>query len=331
MCPRWEGIDHPCHVDDAAAVRQTTTATGVTFPHPTLSPVHGTPATAAILKLRKELHANACAIHTALGGGNNRHLGLAMNDITCIARAGVAPDAPVHPGPAPTIPAGATQHQIAEANRQHDRDIENHCVCHAAKEELKKQILAAVDNKCVTTPEGDEFGCADVTSCQLLNHLQNTCATMTPDDIETNQNSLTLPWNIDQPIENLWERITKAQSVAAQAQEPAMDATAIRLTATVLESTGVFQCTLDVWRNKPEANKTKPIFKTHFSTENKEQLHKLTAKTAGCHGAHEAKTKPSPVTPSQHPASCRKDATITDRKGGSTAVVAARQWRFPTP
>jgi hypothetical protein len=72
-----------------------------------------------------------------------------------------------------------------------------------------------------------------------------------------------------------------------------------------LENTGVFESVLELWRLKPEADKTMDNFKKHFRTENKAQLAKRPAQTAGCHGAHAASSvSPSVIRISTPPAPC---------------------------
>jgi hypothetical protein len=74
------------------------------------------------------------------------------------------------------------------------------------------------------------------------------------------------------------------------------DGAAICLTITDLENTGVFESAFELWRLKPEADRTMDNFKKHFCTINKARLAKLTAQTAGYHGAHAASSVSPSVT-----------------------------------
>jgi hypothetical protein len=64
----------------------------------------------------------------------------------------------------------------------------------------------------------------------------------------------------------LFIRIRDAQRLAAKANEPITDGAAIRLTIMALDNTGVFESDLELWRLKPEADKTMDNFKKHFCT-----------------------------------------------------------------
>lgn len=267
------------------------------FPTPVLTPVIGVPNLQSIRTLRRELYANARAIPTTLGGGANGHLALIMPDADYLARAGVAFPAPAHPGGLPAHAAAATTAQITQTNRTYDATLAACGLYTTVREELKKQLLAAVDHKYLKQLEDDVFGYADVTPQAMLVHLQTTYGAVTQDDIEKNRNLLSAPWNPDDSIEDLWTRILHCQSYATAAQEPIPDAAAIRLILNVLEKTGIFTDALAVWRRKPEADHTLANFKAHFTAENKERVRVLTAQTAGFHGANAASGMQPSTTP----------------------------------
>ena len=49
------------------------------FKHPTLTRIHGEPTFESIKRLHKEVMANAQTVHSDLGGGVHRHLGLTLS------------------------------------------------------------------------------------------------------------------------------------------------------------------------------------------------------------------------------------------------------------
>lgn len=211
----------------------------LSFPHPVLTPIVGAPTNKTNRLLKREVYANALDIHSTIGSGMNGHLGLVMPPATYLACAGVAWADPAHPGGLPVHPQGATGHQITEANRQYDANLVVHARFITVREELKKQIQAAVELRFLTTLEDADFGFADVTPEEMLLHLEVTYGTVTPDDIEANREGLSKEWNVDEPLENLWLRIHEAQQFATTAGEPITKATAIRLTLFAIEKTGI--------------------------------------------------------------------------------------------
>ena len=262
--------------------------TPLSFPTPVLTPIVGVPNLQSLRTLRRELYANARAIPTTLGGGANGHLALIMPNAAYLTRAGMAFPAPAHPGGLPAHTASASNAQIASTNRNYDALLVAYNMYITVREELKKQLLAAVEHKYLKQLEDDEFGYADITPQSMLVHLQTMYGAVTQDDIEKNRNLLSTPWNPDDSIEDLWARILHCQSYATAAQEPIPDAATIRLILGVLEKTGIFTDALAVWRRKPETDHTLANFKTHFTAENKERVRVLTAQTAGFHGANTA-------------------------------------------
>jgi hypothetical protein len=49
----------------------------------------------------------------------------------------------------------------------------------------------------------------------MLNHLKDTYGRVAPEDMEKNRNLLSVEWNSDEPIENIWLRIRDCQAFAA--------------------------------------------------------------------------------------------------------------------
>jgi hypothetical protein len=121
----------------------------------------------------------------------------------------------------------------------------------------------------------------------MLNHLKTTYGQISADDIEINRNLLSVEWNPDDPIENAWPRIRECQTFAVT------DGTAVRRTLTVFENTGAFANAVEKWREKNAIDQNLANFKTHFNFQNKERIRKLTAQTAGYHGANQANIVPA--------------------------------------
>ena len=116
----------------------------LTFPHPVLTPVNGPPTNSSLQLLKKELYANAMAIHSTRGGGHFGHLAIVMANADYTALTGQAFIAPIHPGNAPIHAVAATNAQIMETNRQFLADHSEHKLFLMVSQELKKQLLAAI-------------------------------------------------------------------------------------------------------------------------------------------------------------------------------------------
>ena len=292
-------------------------STSLTFPHPELTPIVGEPTTTSLRLLQKELYANARAIYSTRGGGANGHLRLLISDVAYLARTNNVPfDLPVHPGNAPVYAATATGVQIAETIRLFNQEIDDHRLFERVKSELKRMIIKSLDSRFLQVLEDIDFGFADVSPVAMLTHLQTTYGQVTPDDIEINRQLLSAEWNPDDPIENIWIRIRDCQAFALSI-EAISDNAAVRLTLAVFEQTGVFASAVEKWRREPLAEQTLPNFTLHFNFENKERLRKLTAQTAGYHGAHQANIVPA------SPATTTTTTAITAAAVAAAATAAA--------
>jgi hypothetical protein len=258
----------------------------LTFPHPLLTPLEGTPTNTSLQGLQKQLYANARAIHSTRGGGANGHLALVMPTIKYNARTYNPFIAPIHPGDAPLHLPAATSAQITETNRQFNQDLAEHTRYNTVAEELKKKILLAVPTRYLSILEDTDFGFAVVSSNEMLAHLKATYGIITNEEIESNRTQLATEWNPDEPIEDLWLRIQEMQRFATAANEPITDAAALRLTLIVFEKTGVFTTATEKWRDRAKVDWTMTNFKAHFNKANKERIRKLTAQTGGYHGTH---------------------------------------------
>jgi hypothetical protein len=195
-------------------------------------------------------------------------------------------------------PVNATGNQIIEINRQFERDIVDHQLFLTAREALKQQILLAVAFRYLQVLKDADMGFADVSLAAILNHLKSTYGTITPEGIEDNRSLLGSDWNPEDPIEDLWLRIKECQRFATAATEPIPNAAAICLILAALEKSGVFSSAVEKWRDKEPATQTLANFQSLSDFENKERLRKLTAKSAGYHGSHNADiiVPPSPGT-----------------------------------
>lgn len=264
------------------------TSTSITFPHPVLTQVIGTPSSQSIQTLKKELYANARAVHSTNGGGQNGHLGLIMPAADYLARTNMAFPPPAHPGAEPAILPGTPDIDAKRIIRQYESHLKIHETYNAVNEALKQQILLAVHRTYLASLDDAEMGFADVSAQNMLAHLVTRYGSVTGNDIELNRNRLSTTWDPDEPIENVWTRISEVQRYAIRAGIPIHDTAVITLTLAVFTKSGVLDWAIKTWRRKNEAEQTLDHFIEFFTDENKERKNDVTAATAGFHGANAA-------------------------------------------
>jgi len=152
------------------------------FPHPHLTTIIGTPTKL----LTKEIYANAHAIPSTQGSGKHGHLGFIMTAAAYLVLAGVAFQLPTHLGDSPNLAATATQYQLAEGICQYKATIAKLSLAITVCKELKKLILAAVNQPFLSRLDNDTFGFAQVLVTDMLTHLQTTYGTITCAKLESN-------------------------------------------------------------------------------------------------------------------------------------------------
>ena len=282
------------------------------FPFEALTPIVGKPTNTSLQLLQRQLFTNARAVTSPRGGGRHGHMAMLLTEADYVARTGVAFLVPEHPGPAPVPPANATAAQIAEALRVYNAAIADDDKYTRLSAELTAQIIAAVNASYLSALEDPDFGFSDVTPLAMLTHLQTKYGTMTPEELETNRAALLEPWNFDDPIEDLWKKLENIKRVADLGKAPITDVTIITLTLAMIEKTGLLATTTEKFRLRPLAEWTMEIFQAEFELGNQERIRKLTAGSAGYHGAHNAtSTVPHPLaTPIAAAASSPATAAI---------------------
>jgi hypothetical protein len=154
----------------------------------------------------------------------------------------------VHPGASPAHAASATAPQITETTHRFAQDQFNHRLHTTVSQELRKQIIAAVESKYFAALYDGDFGLADVSAFALLQHLNGTYATIAPDDIERNRQQLSAIINTNDPLEDLWLRINTCKEYADIAGKAITDSTIIHLTLEVFDKTGVYDHACLAWR-----------------------------------------------------------------------------------
>ena len=295
------------------------------------------------------------------GGGLYGHLGAVMPAAKYLALPGaVAYNVPIHPGEQAPTAANATAIQISQANQAYDKALERFTTHNNVVVALKQLILAAVDDRYVSTLQHHRLRYAQVTVEALLAHLNNTYSEITPEVLEQNRSNIMAEWNPDDGIEMIFTCITAAHQFAeaAGAANVISEATAIYLALTAIENTGVFIEPCSDWRKHPAGEQSLANFVFDFTHAWKERDHCIIAKTAGYQAlltthTDDKENKSPPALPSKnkpdividtvemfycwshglgfnpkhtsHTCNTKKDghkddATIHNRKGGSTTI-----------
>ena len=191
------------------------------FPYPTIPPIVGQPGYDTIAEVHLQLNANAASVQSHLGDGT---LGLLYLTVTpavynTLSLTPFIP--PTNPGPEPNIPGNSlTGAVIADIRLQFDNASRLHRQYDRTDKALKQLLLGAVDNMFVRSLRNRHIGYANVTTLELLTHLYSTYAKISAADLEANTARMKLPYDVNLPIETMFDQIEDAVEFASAGNAP---------------------------------------------------------------------------------------------------------------
>ena len=180
------------------------------FLHNDLTKIIGRPSRPTLSNLKKELKANARRIHSTRGTGTHGHLRLCYTLANYNALPAVAATPwvdPVHPGAAPIIPPGTTGPNIQRILQEYANNLSQWQVYQHTDQALLLQCMQAINETYYKILEDAEEGYADLHLIDLLDHINDSYGTITPDDLQANEDSMNVPWSPEQPLEDLFNQV----------------------------------------------------------------------------------------------------------------------------
>lgn len=245
--------------------------TTLDFPHKELPKIEGKPTYLSLQSLKAKLIANAVSIHSSRGNGQLGHVQIVIGTAAYNQRANPAGgqandwDPPTYPGNLPTIPAGSTAAQISAITSEWQQRSKDFTTYNAVETNLKRMLLEAVDDDYVSSLSDDLFGFANVTTFEILQHLETNYGALDSDALSANLERLNEPWEPAETMEPLWKRTREVQAVADAGNEPISDGQLLIAIRKVLKASGVFELDMRDWDNKPAAQRTWAAFRTFFT------------------------------------------------------------------
>jgi hypothetical protein len=176
------------------------------------------PTPAAIHKLIAEVYANAGAVRTDLGGGQQGHLGLVMPEAEYLALPGAEPyEFPVQ---RPDIPDYSNAGNEAERDQWTKLYGNENCQYSEAQGlnlPLKAQLIQAVPIIYISTLQHPVFMFTNVSVLRILTFLKANYGAISTDNLGTNQEKLMAPWDPNTPIQTVFTTGEACRHFAADA------------------------------------------------------------------------------------------------------------------
>ena len=154
------------------------------FEYPELTRIHGEPKTASLIKIRNEMRTNAMTVPSELGGGTHGHLGLLCDAATYAAIPGTTPYIrPTTPGLL-IIPAGRTQHQIAQQQTHHAERLRVFREANNVERTLLQQLVKALDEEYLSAIRCTITNRITLPIAQVITHLLDTYGEVSPTELQ---------------------------------------------------------------------------------------------------------------------------------------------------
>jgi hypothetical protein len=239
------------------------------FQHPSLTKISGDPTYTSLAKLEKECKANGKSVRSTLGGGNQGHLGLVS---TALAYERSSPGVPFVRPDLPVLPALAesTAAQIADARHTYDDNMEIFKSCNLIERTIVQQINTALDEDVLADLIDDETGLLTGTVPEILQSLFDTYGAITPQSLAAAKAKLeTTTYNHSRPIVNIFTAINDYANMADAAEAAETTAQLINIGLIIITRSTIFSSDIRKWHDKPDADKTWPLFKDHFKAAQK--------------------------------------------------------------
>ena len=238
------------------------------------------PTHLTLTTLNRELNDYAMAQKSGRGGGNHGYLALLMTPAAYLALTTHAFDVPLYPGENPVHPPGANGPIITECNRAHLVNLTQFNAYRDVEMALKEMILTAVPKTFIHVLEDQLYGFSQVSTLQILTHLNTTYGKVTNQDLANNLEQMNRQWDPSALLEDLWTQIQVARNYAATTSA-ITDTNAVLAAEKNLLNSGVFNDAFDHWRIKLSADQTYENLMIHFNNADINRLHKKTIADAG--------------------------------------------------
>jgi hypothetical protein len=257
------------------------------FPHPSLPKVTGDPTLEDIKVIRWLVNTNAMSVASYEGGGRHGHLGIIMTHEEYFAIAVKVFPVPNNPGSSAAVVAGMTAAVIAETTRLHREPTQVYHTYHNVDQAIKKLIMESFDDAYLNALSDEIVGYANCTSLQLLIHLLTHYAMIAPTELTQNYERLNTPYDPNQPIETLFQKIQDARAFVEAGGQPYGAAMIVNVAYTIILNMGFFLDACRALQSRAISRKTWAQFKLDFATAHRAfRLTNQSAQQSGFHSAN---------------------------------------------
>jgi len=235
------------------------------FQYPTLTKIHGEPTAEALLKLIKELKANAHSVYSDLGGGRHRHLFLVLTPEQFNNISSTPFVRPEHPGPL-NLPDHATQALIRELKDIRNEKLRLFKEVNAVEATLIQQINTSIDGDFLQAIRNRISNTLEGPISNIIQHLLTNYGKITAQMLANKEDELRqLTYDPNLPMDFLFSKIDDLSEFASQAGAPYTDIQSMQKAYLLIQRTACFNQHITEWNRLPlEQRNTWFFFKQFF-------------------------------------------------------------------
>ena len=191
------------------------------FTHQDLTPLptDRKPTFEEINTLQKQASANARAIDSSRGSGKHGLLFLVTGKEKYRIIAGVNFHPPTKPATSFQIREGASNVEVQTAKSKYEAEVLEWNSYNHTEKALHTQLIKAVPRTLISTLADAEDDLSDVDPHAIMSHLWSKYGSVTSKMLQDNLTELQEPWDINNPIEELWARVKRCQLLASKGKE----------------------------------------------------------------------------------------------------------------
>jgi hypothetical protein len=142
---------------------------------------------------------------------------------------------------------GTTAAVIAETTQLHREATQVYRTYNNVGQDIKKLIIESFDDAYLNSLSDEIVGYAKCTSLQLLTHLLTYYAMIAPTELTQNYERLNAPYDPNQPIEMLFQKIQDARAFAVAGGKSYGAAMIVNVAYTLVFNTGFFPDACRAW------------------------------------------------------------------------------------
>jgi hypothetical protein len=158
---------------------------------------------------------------------------------------------------------------------------------HNVDQAMKKLIIESSDDAYLNALSDKIVGYENCTSLQLLTQLLTYYAMIAPTELTQNYDPLNTPYDPNQLIKTLLQKIQEARDFAVAGGQPYGAAMIVNVAYMLIFNTGLFPDACRAWQSREISGKTWAQFKIDFATAHCEcHLTNQTAQQSGFHSAN---------------------------------------------